>query len=284
MTPPASDLGRARIYFGSDFCQTLLPLPSALREACRANAGACAGFTLVTPPVNDAGLERIAALLPFLADAPGEGPAEVVVNDWGALRLVGRASGRIKPVLGRLMTRILRDPRVSAPDPTAEGTMEATAAEPQASTPYGRLLRSFGVDHVEIDSGRPGVPVDFDRLGARPSLHLGWACVARGRVCLYAALGQPDERKFTSSTPCRRECRRYRSSLTDAAAPRRAPLVSAGNAVFERHDRALEERTLACAEKHRGRVVLRDGPFSEIAWALDDLGLARKWLAAGAAR
>jgi hypothetical protein len=275
--PPAGEEHLARLYFGTDFCQTLLPTPRALRAALEARGGSEAGFTLVTPPVNDDGLARIAALLDVLVHDPARTRAEVVVNDWGALRLVARAGGRPRPVLGRLMTRFLRDPRLAPPAPSQGETAADTAP---ASSAYGRLLASMGVEHVEVDSGRPGIPVDFARLGLRPSVHVGWASVSRGRVCLYAGLAQPDLAKFTSSTRCRRECRTYEAAVADADAnaSTRAPLVAAGNAIFERHDEALVEQALACASRHGGRVVLRERAFSETAWALADLPRARRWL------
>jgi hypothetical protein len=177
------------------------------------------------------------------------------------------------------MTRILRDPRLPAPGPPEPAAADL-ATSPGA---YGRLLRSLGVVHVEVDSGRPGIPVDFARLGVRPSVELGWTCVARGRVCLYAGLSHPDPAKFTSATRCQRECRRFLATIRDEGGARAASLVSIGNSVFERHDRALAEQALACAERSGGRVVVRDAAFDELGWATSDLGLARSWLSRGGA-
>ena len=43
----------------------------------------------------------------------GGGATEVVVNDWGVLRLVRREFPGLRPVLGRLMNKMMRDPRVA---------------------------------------------------------------------------------------------------------------------------------------------------------------------------
>src|SRR5437867_3594050 len=64
------------------------------------------------PYVTDRGLARPRPLLEAAASERGEG-TEVVVNDWGVLRLVRREFPGLRPVLGRLMNKMMRDPRVA---------------------------------------------------------------------------------------------------------------------------------------------------------------------------
>lgn len=90
--------GSDRVYVGSEFCQNKLPSAEAFRRL----AGLFKGpLTLVTPLLSDSGLDRAAALLKEIAPAKGK-PLEVVVNDWGLLRLLKKNS-RVRPVLGRLL-------------------------------------------------------------------------------------------------------------------------------------------------------------------------------------
>ena len=85
------------------------------------------------------------------AETAPEAATEVVVNDWGVLGLV-RAHPSLTPVLGRLLTRMLRDPRL--PPDRLEAEAPSTRALQQSSVtspPFQGLLRSFGVRRVELD-------------------------------------------------------------------------------------------------------------------------------------
>lgn len=276
---PAAPEGPFRTCYGSEFCQTLLPSAAGLREAWQAMASEHGAFTLLTPPVDDHGLERVARLLGVLAERPGE--KEVVVNDWGVLRLLRGWRGQFRPVLGRLLTKMLRDPRIL---PTTESGEDAAVPLPMqqsgitASAQLG-VLRAEGVEWVEVDNLRQGVRIDFGSLGLKPSVHLPFGLVTSGRVCLFAGLHQPRAAKFSPQTACQRECHRYQATMTDPAARAGdAELVQQGNTVFYRQDPGLIERGLSWAEAQRGRVVLRRGPFDEVGHITEDVALARRWL------
>ena len=268
----------SRAYLGSDFCQTLLPTPAAMLEAF-AEVRPRAAFTLVTPPVNDAGLHRVDALLAALAaETAPDAATEVVVNDWGVLGLV-RAHPALTPVLGRLLTRMLRDPRL--PADRLEAAAPSTRALQQASVtspPFQGLLRSFGVRRVELDPVVQGLAMDFDAMGLAPTLHAPFGYVTTGRVCLFAAMGQAAEHRFEVGAPCRQECRRFAATMADAAPAADAALITAGNTVLQRHERSVITRILDALVARDVRVVVRDAPFGEVAWATEDLPAATRWI------
>ncbi len=268
----------SRAYLGSDFCQTLLPAPSTMLEAFAALRGRAA-FALVTPPVNDAGLHRVGVLLDLLAaETAPEAATEVVVNDWGVLGLV-RAHPSLTPVLGRLLTRMLRDPRL--PPDRLEAEAPSTRALQQSSVtspPFQGLLRSFGVRRVELDPVAQGLAMDFDAMGLAPTLHAPFGYVTTGRVCLFAAMGQAEEHRFEVGAPCRQECRRFAARMTDAAPSPDAALITAGNTVMQRHERSVITRVLDALASRDARVVVRDAPFGEVAWATEHLPSATRWI------
>lgn len=283
---PIRELGvgasAGRMYLGNEFCERLLPGTRALGVACRQAAASWGGLTLVTPPVSDAGLDHIAQLLRSLARlSPG---AEVVANDWGVLtlvaELVAEMGAELRPVLGRLMNKMLRDPRVTPSLAQEAPTAQALRATRQAAVTapaYVRMLARLGVERVEFDNLHQGIDIDFAALGVRPTLHLPFSCVTTGSACMPGGTGQDPARKFTSDCPCRRECRTYAATMTDGALVGAVPLLNRGNSVFLQQDRQLVERGLAWAEAQHARVVVRAEPFAPTAYATDDPAVARSW-------
>ena len=96
-----------RVYFGDEFCERLLPNAGELAGVMEQVADAGRFFTLVTPYVTEAGLVQVAELLKMLPPA-----TEVVFNDWGVFRLLRTEHPDLTPVMGRLLTKIKRGPRI----------------------------------------------------------------------------------------------------------------------------------------------------------------------------
>lgn len=256
---PPLDLSVRRQWLGNAFCQTLLPTVASLTPQLeRAEQPA----TLSLPPLTDEGLVRLEPVLTLLQRRAPD--AEVVVNDWGALRVVTKAG--LTPVLGRLLTRILRDPRLPAtllplPERT---TPEQTSQPHEPPSPYARLLQQYGIRWIEVDYVPQAAQIPYAALGVRPILTFPYVFVATGRICPFAGLHQPRELKFSVPPLCRQECRKYEASLVDPVEGFRGPLLSFGNTIFSQLDSAQVEAGLAWAEAMQARVVLRARPFDEL--------------------
>ncbi len=226
----------SRIYYGTEFCEHLIPGPERLRRILGAVRGlGSLEVSLLTPYVTDRGLER---LRPLLATAAAETPgAEVVVNDWGVLRMSRREFPELTPVLGRLMNKMMRDPR-AAPF-YAEGPEDGFLALAQSSATlplYRRFLRGLGVRRIELDSLYQGIELDLKRSGLRSTIYLPFGYVASGRICLSGSLHLPREDKFRFDLPCRHECQDYAVELKNSRSPylesRDLSLFQRGNTVF----------------------------------------------------
>ena len=264
-------------YAGAELCEALLPTPSALVATCRASLESSGAFTFATPPVGDRALTRVRALLEALAAEGAD--VEVVVNDWGVLGLVREQRGRFTPTLGRLMNKMLRDPRVTRRLDPAGFTGEALRVLRQSSLTvgaYAALLRSWGVVWVELDNLYQGIDIDFDALGLRPSVHLPFGCVTTGPACFFAGTYQPKHTKFANDTPCRRECQTYVAKMIDRHAG--TELLACGNSVFYRQAREHVDAALDWVEARAGRVVLHPRPVSDSAFVTSDMRSARRWL------
>jgi len=254
-----------RLYFGHELCERLLPSAPDLARVvgfCRMKG---LWLTLVTPPVTQPGLARVEELLTWLDahDAAGE----IVINDYGVLHLLRRRHPRLEPVLGRLMSKQQRDPRImrllaggSAPQPVGGRLVldvalpdEAAAlyrATPHSSAHTQRLLRTLGVRRVELDNPLHGFDYEGGDDGATASLYVPFGVVATSRRCTAdpRRVAQPFSDRLTA---CARDCRRTAFELR--AEHIAVPLYRRGNTLFFRNDAVPGDAELA--RRHVDRVV-----------------------------
>lgn len=164
----------SRVYVGAEFCAHRLPASAdvaVVLDMCRDTG---LDFTLVLPVLFDTSfgvVDRLVGMMP-----PG---TEIVINDWGELAPVLDAGCR--PVFGRAMNRLVRDPRI---DPaTRDGKGLTYLGTSQTHVPMVReFLRSRGVVRVELDNVRQGLaPMPDASLPS--SLYTPWSLVSVSRYC-----------------------------------------------------------------------------------------------------
>lgn len=243
----------SRVYIGSEFCENLIPAFPIFKEWYAKVQSLRVSFTLVTPYVTDTGMDRLKPLLRFLNQ---QGCAEVVVNDWGVLTLLRDNYPQIEPVLGRLLTKQRRDPRM---EQIIDGTQHpVTLPAPEGGTPtvlmpkrpprttaahfrgslinvpaFQKFLAGWGIRRVELDHLIWSMDVRLPpRL--RASLYIPYAFMATTRMCGKISL---------SYAPCRKECKKYFLKLNEPHSP--VPFYSIGNTIFYKQpapdDRKLKE-------------------------------------------
>ena len=157
-----------RLYFGDEFCERLLPTRRELEEVMALAADRGLAFTLVTPYVTEAGLKKVS----LLAERLPKG-TEVVFNDWGVFRVLKTRFPNLLPVMGRLLTKIKRGPRIA-------GFLERLPSEALAhlrrtnlGVPvYQAFLKENGIRRAELDHA---VKAMARALGERhPSWRVEW--------------------------------------------------------------------------------------------------------------
>ncbi len=204
-----------RVYFGNEFCEERIPKRVELEAACAAVREAGLPLSFVTPPVSDRGCEVLMDRLKELQTGmPG---SEVVVNDWGVLRLLYHELPSLVPVLGRLMNKLLRDPRItphhSRPDVLPD-PLRALRRCSLSISAYRHLLSRFGVKRVELDNLYQGIEMDFEAWSLLRSLYIPFGYVTMGRICLPGNQHLPSDQKFaTPSGGCPRPCLRSEIDL-----------------------------------------------------------------------
>jgi len=101
----------SRLYFGNEFCNHLIPSSRTLSEVLARSRELGLLFSLVTPTVTDSGIDALGRLFRSLPDG-----SEVIVSDWGVLRLARTEFPSLLPVAGRLLCKIMKDPRLPSRD------------------------------------------------------------------------------------------------------------------------------------------------------------------------
>ena len=226
-----------RVYWGCEFCETLIPGAASTARLAELARDKGLAWSLVTPYVTDRGLDRIGLLL---ARLPRElHPDEVVVNDWGVLRWLRREQAHIRPVLGRLMNKMIRDPRVAShlDDPRApREAVDALRGFSISAGSYRKFLEEKQVGRVEIDNPLQGLAVDFTAQEIPASIYLPFGYVTTGRTCLPGSLGMPPAEKFSHLGQCGRECGGTVLELKNTRSPfetdRGLRLYQRGNTIF----------------------------------------------------
>jgi len=213
-----------RLYLGTEFCAWRLPSPGQLAAGLEAAAALGAGFSLVTPFLDEGGLARAAALVRALPEE-----AELVANDPGLLETVLEAGWKGTLVAGRLLTKQRRGPGVQDPVHATPEALAALRGSALDSAPLVAWLHeTYGVHRFEVDELAQGTTVPELPPGVGVSIYRPWALVTATRNCPWVF----DGRSWDRSGGCARPCRGRHLDLLPAEGGR--PLVLGGCAQFLR--------------------------------------------------
>jgi len=142
------------VRFGPEFCEWKIPSRDLLKKAYEAAKETGKGFTYVSPPLSNQGIEKLVEQLDYLSELKG---SEVVVGDLGALNVLQDYED-IKPRLGRPRVYIpARSPWsqiTRMPDPGFFTRRRVEKLFYQTSLNYVRSLeyyKSLGVMGADVD-------------------------------------------------------------------------------------------------------------------------------------
>ena len=217
-----------RLYFGMEFCERLLPGSPQLKNAVNFARDNNADFTLVTPYVTEKGLKQVEKLIITLCEIKPQ--SEIIFNDWGIFHLLREKHYPVKPVLGRLLNKLKRGPRIVPVRDKIPGTSLDYFMTPNLSIPeIQSFLLHRGINRVECDNILQGLNLDDISKELHISLYLPFAYVTTSRFCLMPAIHDPEEMKI-GVLPCKKECQQYAFSLWNPVMT--VPLVRKGNTIF----------------------------------------------------
>ncbi len=223
-----------RLYFGTEFCERLTPSPGDLQQVTEFVRERRIGFSLVTPYVTGAGLKGWQKSIEMVArELPG---SEVIFNDWGLYRLTRKLSASLEPVLGRLLTKIKRGPRlmnvIDRLPPDAKSYFQST----NLTVPgYRAFLKERGITRAELDY--PLQDLELGNIGSEMhlSLYIPFAYVTTTRFCLTASCDVPEMKGMIGIFPCKKECQKYTFTLDNPVMT--TTLIRKGNTIFYKNEK-----------------------------------------------
>lgn len=256
-----------RLYFGQEFCDHLIPEKGELAEAVMKSLEKGMEFTLVTPCASVKSLGRLEKLLAYLGSIKPS--CEVICNDWGLIYLIRRSFPSLVPVMGRLLNKAYRDPRINNYLKDIPERDRALYRFSSSSNQYLRdLLKILRVARVEMDNLPQGMAGGLPGRGLTASLYIPNGFVATGRICFSGSWGLQQSKKFMSSGggSCSRLCRRYLMEMRDLSGCLGGEAVDGvfqkGNTVFYRHSENLLQGGLKAArDLGIDRIVYQPEPL-----------------------
>lgn len=211
----------SRIYYGAEFCENLIPLPGQVtRVSTRARKE---GFALsfLTPYCTDAGLEKLSKIFSLLPDR-----TEVILNDFGVLkRMREMGLNNLIPVLGRLLVKYKRDPRITFFK--MEKRLMGYLRSSNINIPeFQEFLLRNGINRIEIENSFQGYNFRPDK-NIRVSLYYPYVYISTAVRCVFKrALNLPD---------CRRDCHSGIIKSTVSGLP--VNIITRGNTEFYSNSR-----------------------------------------------
>ncbi len=246
-----------RLYYGQEFCERLIPSARDLEEALSFIQKKRIDFTLVTPYVTNFGLEKLKPLLELLKI--GKIRCEIIINDWGVLNLVNRRYANLMPVLGRLLTKQKRGPRlirllkretrsqlIKDPKNPKKKYFVFQKKLPLDLDPYYKgsntssvpIIHDFltrrRIQRIELDNTSQGLFLELQNNGIHASVYLPYVYISTTFFCLTAGC---DQKKMflLKRKPCQRQCRRYVFKLRHRTMPK--VIYLKGNSQFYKYSR-----------------------------------------------
>lgn len=217
--------GYSRLYFGNEFCQQLMPEEKALFEVLGLVLKRRLNFTFVTPFLTDIGIRKINPLLNLLNSKLPQ--AEIVINDWGLFRIIKGTYSKFNLVLGRLLVKQKRGPRIlNLMKKVPKSMIEHFRMASTDTSIFTNFLINQGIKRIELDNLLQGIERNSQ---IKASLYYPFAYVTTTRYCL-------SNPRTSNSTfrrminPCNFECQRYTFKLKHKSMP--VDLLLKGNTQF----------------------------------------------------
>lgn len=241
-----------RIYFGNEFCQRLIPSSREVDQVMDFADEHALAFSLVTPYVTNEGLEQWSSVIDQVAARNPR--SEVIFNDWGVFRIIRDSAQGLQPVLGRLMTKIKRGPRlmkvIDKLPPDAVKHLQSTNLDVEA---YRSFLVHQGITRAELDYPLQDIKTDGISASMHLSLYIPFVYVTTTRFCLSASCDVPEKKGMVGIFPCKKECQKYTFTLDNPVMD--TSLIRKGNTIFYRNTKIPQSEELK--EKKIDRVVIQ---------------------------
>ena len=201
------------LYFGSEFCQKLIPTKEDCKKAYTYAIDNNMKFSYVTPGTFDKGMDLIDESLSFLNEIRDN--VEVVCNDWGTVQLIKNKYENLSIVLGRMIDKLSREPRLSTEQFSkiyGEVGLSFLQTPNISVKEYHEILKKYGVKMVEFDCVPQGLNLesikDLD-CPVKIGLHMPYYYVTTGQICMTQLVKSDENDKYNFVKGCAKLCRKY---------------------------------------------------------------------------
>ncbi|MBI1904621.1 MAG: hypothetical protein HYS20_00010 [Rhodocyclales bacterium] len=245
-----ASLAPTHLYFGSEFCEHLLPGKRTLQAGIDLAQQHQLQFALLTPIASPQVLRDLHNLLPLLPPS-----SEVIVNDWGVARLLRESFPGLRACAGRILCRMIKDPRLGGPEWAAQCNPAI------ASSHFQAILGRLGLARLEIDVPIFAYDGAFASTPLPVSVHLPYAYVAKGRSCRPGSMSITGPERFAPGRKCKKECLTLTATTTRPHQHDRWPTRHTGNTIYSRHtNEMLAAVRAACEAGQIDRVIVPGEP------------------------
>lgn len=232
-------------FLGSEFCEHLLPCVESIDRAVALCERWGLTFGLVTPIACDGLFDPLRAALARLPAG-----CEVTLNDWGVARLVQREFPDLRPVAGRLLGKMLKDPRL----PSA--TWARMYPNGLRAGPFRDILDGLGIGRLELDFPPFGAADMYAGIDFPVGVRAPYGYIAKGRICKLGSLSFDTPEKFSPGHKCRRECLGF-NEVGARPGTHELPTSQRGNTMYYRHAKGMATAVAeALANGWVSRIVL----------------------------
>jgi len=262
----------SRLYFGIEFCERLIPsLADFKKVLCHVQKKGL-NISLVSPYVTNIGLGKLKALFEFLKLKKIN--CEVIINDWGVLNLINRRYPNLTPVLGRLLTKQKRCPRlirllkrqlmprliVDSKNPDQRHIfipkilpLDLDSYYKGSNTSSVPVIHSFligqRIRRIELDNLSQGLFLELPKDKICASIYLPYVYISTTFFCPTAGCDQK-KKSLLKIKSCKRQCQKYVFKLRHKTMPKIIYLK--GNTQFYKNTRL---RIKECKKIGIGRIV-----------------------------
>lgn len=190
---PNTDLNKInkfdRVYIGSEFCQNLLPSHSEFKKILTKIDGKDISF--ITPPVNEAGLQKIDATVKYLVKYIKN--FEVVINDFGVLSLIHTKYPFIEPVMGRIISKHI----------ISLGTNYFI----KDTETIKKLNKDYNISRIEIDNRGKNTTIEIPKNinFLKVSIYYPFLFISTTKKCIFPHLLSQKNEKI-ENYHCNKEC------------------------------------------------------------------------------
>ena len=226
-----------RIYIGNEFCHNLLPDIITLKRIMDKANSENLNITLCFTYMRDCYIERSERLLESVYKwcKDNKKPLEIVINDWGMLKLLENKRDFFQISLGVLLNKRKKDPRYTYKNGYKENIALISDNSLNISD-FNEFLKSKGISRYEYESCGYKVHI----AEGNHSMHLPFYVTNTSQYCtLHAMCTQLDRGKQKLVMGCEMYCKDY-----VFAYPKHLKMVGRYNSLF-----AFDETLLKDEEK-----------------------------------